>query len=352
MRATLCLALALGACDHVTVEDSLDIDLDFFTITGSSGELHSPYVKGTTFRLYVEHTDGDVDLSEWRAISADASIVRVDGQAGRSDLLTVDVTAAGEGVVEIEIVDGDGDGRAVRELEVWAPDRVDLLAYGPLLIGRPDEDAAVQEARLLEGGTATYLVRYTRDGRLLGGHGVLSANTSGGVTATPRTTFLFEDREWLQLTAPDGPGTGEVELFVDGDRARAVPVTIVGAASINEVTILTNEEGAEPGDGLVALAQSFDTERRRIFGVEYEWTIGGLVEDGAGDIYRYTYASDQPQMAVDRFGDKSGQHLIHSSGGAVDSSNDIGCSATPGGTDLTSSLWLAAPLLLLLRRRR
>ena len=56
--------------------------------------------------------------------------------------------------------------------------------------------------------------------------------------------------------------------------------------------------------------------------------------------------------AVARFGDKSGQHLIHSSGGAVDSSNDIGCSATPGGTDLTSSLWLAAPLLLLLRRRR
>ena len=55
------------------------------------------------------------------------------------------------------------------------PDRVELDAHGSLILGRADE-APVSEARVVENGEATYLVRYFRDGQQLHGNGVLSVD--------------------------------------------------------------------------------------------------------------------------------------------------------------------------------
>jgi hypothetical protein len=121
------------------------------------------------------------------------------------------------------------------------PDRVELLAHGSLILGRDDE-AVVREARLLEGGEATYLVRYFRGGRQLHGNGVLGVEAPEGVTSTPRTSFLFENREWLTLDTT-APMTGMLDVYADEVRVGSVPLVVVPEGSIEDIVVLTQSEG-------------------------------------------------------------------------------------------------------------
>jgi MYXO-CTERM domain-containing protein len=101
----------------------------------------------------------------------------------------------------------------------------------------------------------------------------------------------------------------------------------------------------------VALAQAYDANGERIFGVDYDWNVGGVVQQGDGDLYRYQFKSGQFVMVRAQRGTHADAVQIQSEGGHVGSTNHIGCAAGGGGGSLWGGL-VGLGLLGLWRRRR
>jgi uncharacterized protein (TIGR03382 family) len=344
------LVAAVGtACgETITLTDDIDFTWDFgITLSRFEEELHTPYVKGAQVTLQVYSDDDDRRFEGWRLTSSDPSVFEINRLSTTQYSLHGDGVAVGEGTSEITIRDDRGRVRGRGTVEVVAPDRIELEHHAYLIMGRRDE-AAVDDARIVAGGTSTYLVRYFRGDRELNGNGVLDAIASDGITPEPRTTFLFENREWLSIHTSE-PTSGSIELFADGESMGTFPVEVVPESEIEDVVLIAkSEHKAEPGDWLVVLAQAYDDQGRRLFGVDYEWMVDGVMQLGDGDLYRYKYDPDQPRLITARRGQHSDSITIHAESGFVDSSNDIGCSSSSP----TSGAIVFAGLALVLARRR
>lgn len=348
----LVVALGLGACGptyHMT--DDVDLTWDFeLTLSRFDDDLHSPYVRGARVTLFAHSSDDGERFAGWSIESSDPEVFRVDDSAVEAggDGLVAHGQAVGEGTARLRLLDDRGRevGRGVAEVRV--PDRVELAAHGSLILGRDDE-AVVSEARVVEGGEATYLVRYFRDGRELHGNGVLTADVPAGVTAQPRTSFLFENREWLTLDATDA-GTGTLQLRADGEAVVSLPLVVVPDSAIEDVVVLTeSEKGHDDGDWLVALAQAYDAQGARIFGVDYAWDVDGVAQSGDGDLYRYRFQRGMFEMVQAQRGAHRDAVMIQADAGFVDSSNRVGCTAGGSGSLLVG---LAGLGLVAVRRRR
>jgi MYXO-CTERM domain-containing protein len=346
----IAVALAVGACGpSYSMTDDVDLTWDFaLTPWRFDDLLHSPYVRGTTVTVYASSSDDKEDLRSWSIVSSDPTVFRIDGRVesvGRD--LAVRGQAVGEGIAKLSLRDARGHEVGHGVAEVRVPDAVELDAHGSLILGRDDE-AKVSEARVLAGGEATYLVRYFRDGQQLHGNGVLSVDTPAGVTATPRTSFLFENREWLTLDTTVA-GTGALQMFADGVAVATVPIAMVPESEIADVVVLTeSEDGRRDGEWLAALAQAYDTHGTRIFGVDYTWNVNGAMQTADGDLYRYKFKAGQYAMVRAQRGTHADVAMIQSGGGYVDSTNRVGCTAGGGGSLMVGLLGFG----LVWRRRR
>lgn len=351
LRHSICLlaCAAVGCTDSVTLSDDIDLIWDF-SVSRFNDDLNTPYVRGTSVTLFVSSSEDDQRFDGWMVESSDAGIFRVDGCTVGQSSLTCQGQAASEGVAALTVRDERGRSVGRGEAEVLLPDRVVLEAHGYLILGR-DAEAPVDDLRIIANGKSTYHVRYFRGDRELHGNGVLSAVTPAGITATPRTSFLFENREWLTLDTGATPGTGSIELFADGVPVGTHMVETVPESDITHVTIeAQSERGHEDGDSMVALAQAYDAQERRIFGVDFEWDLDGIEQLGDGDLFRYQLAQGVFRMVRARRGSHSDSVQIQAERGSVGSSNNIGCSASSGSGSLLAGLALAG--LLVLRRRR
>lgn len=353
LARSLLLAAALaapGCTADVTLTDSIDLSWDFVTLESFDDELHSPYVRGATMRLHVYSNDDDESFVGWTITSSDPAVFRVDDLATASDSLDARGTAVGEGVATLTVRDDDGDVVGHGLAEVLVPDRVELEAHGYLILGH-DADAAVGDPTMIANGTATFLVRYFHGDRELHGNGVLATEVAGGVTAEARTSYLFEDREWLTLRTGADPGAAAVTLFADGVAIATREVTIVPETAIADVDLLAqSDRGHDDGDWLVLLAQAYDAAGTRVFGIDFLWDVDGEGQDDAGDLYRYELTRGAHRMVTARKAGRSASVMIQSANGYVDSSNEVGCSAASP-RSLVPGLALIA-LGLLARRRR
>jgi hypothetical protein len=358
MRTPLALVLVapLAACTaDIYMTDDIDLTWDFeLTPRRFEGDLHTPYVKGAPVTLYVDSSDEDEDLSGWTIVSSDASVFRIDRISVDPDRHGISATgqAVGEGTAGLVVIDREGNRVGARAAEVLAPGNARLEAHGYLLLDRQGE-APVDEIRIVQGGTATYLVKYFRDGRELHGNSVLGAGSTPSLNATARTSFLFENREWIAIESTT-VGTNSVTLTSDGAPVASIPVVTVPETDITQVALATeSERGAEMDEWLVLLAQASDSINRRIFGVDFAWEIDGVMQTEAGDLYRYKFSAGQ---YVDVSAERSGHTAtarIQSSGGYVDSTNNVGCNA--GGARGLGSLGIALAAAMfgpLVRRRR
>jgi hypothetical protein len=330
------LALALvGAACGPTYSMTDDIDLTFdlaLTPRRFDDNLHSPYVRGAALTVFAHSSDDKEDLQGWSIESSDPAVFRIDGAvaSGGRDL-AMHGEAVGEGTAVLTLRDPRGHAVGHGVAEVRLPDAIELDAHGSLILGRDDE-ARVTEARVLAGGAATYLVRYFQGGRELHGNGVLSADVPAGMTAEPRTTFLFEDREWLTLHTTSVQ-TGPLQLLADGVAVAILPVAVVPESAIADVVVLTEpESGHKDGDWLAALAQAYDAGGARIFGVDYQWNVDGAAQQGDGDLYRYQFKAGQHTMVQAQRGTHADSAQIQSEGGFVGSTNHVGCAAGGGGS--------------------
>jgi hypothetical protein len=336
MRTLLALALVtpLAACGaDIYMTDDIDLTWDFdLTLRRFDGDLHTPYVKGAPVRLYVDSSDEDENLSGWTIVSSDASVFRIDQITVDPDQHGISATgqAVGEGIATLVVIDDNDDRVGSREAEVLAPNSARLDAHGYLIMDRQGE-APVDEIRIVQGGTATYLVNYFRDGRELHGNSVLGAGSTASLVATPRTSFLFENREWIAIESST-VGTNSVTLTSNGDPVATIPVVTVPETDITKVALAAeSERGAQMDEWLVLLAQASDTIDRRIFGVDFAWEIDGVMQTDAGDLYRYKFlAGHYVDVTAERSGHTASAR-IQSSGGYVDSTNNIGCNAGGAG---------------------
>jgi hypothetical protein len=358
----LLVALAAGGCNTVSLVDDIDTDLDFSPLTGPSDDLHSPYVQGAKLTIYIQSSNHKVDMTQWTIASSDPTVLAITGEKHTTDSsghpeFYIDCLAVAEGAVQLTVRDGNGRQLHQRTVAVALPDRVELMAHGLLLIGRPDADADVSEARIQAGGTATYLTRYWHGQEVLYGNGALSVESSDpSVDGHVEKTFLEEDRDWLQ-TSPALVGTATLGLIVGGVHVQDLPVVSVPASDVATIAIRGQDESqAHGGDWLVALAQAEDAQGRDIFGIDYDWQLDGVTQLGFGDLYRYQYDPRAPRVLTAHLGAMTASATIHGAG-FVDSSNDVGCSAAPGtvgraSLPVVAALWVAVLWLAALRRRR
>jgi hypothetical protein len=348
----LCVALTgLGACTtaRFTMTDDIDLTWDFVAVpTQFAADLHTPYVLGTKVTVFAHGSDDKQDFRGFTIDSSDASVFRIADSAVSSDgrSLAAHGQAMGEGTATLRLLDSKGHEVGRGFAEVLAPDQIGLYAHGSLILGRDDE-AKVNELRVVTGGLATYLVRYFRGGRELHGNGVLTLDAPAGLSAEARTTFLFENREWLAVQS-SAAGASALTLHAPGAPAMAVPVVTVADTAIADIVLLTqSEQGRRDGDWLVALAQAYDGAGTRIFGVDCMWKVDGLAQTADGDLYRYRFKQGQPHQVQALRGTHTDTTTIQSDQGYVSSSNAVGCAAGGGG----GSLIIGAAGLLGRRRR-
>jgi hypothetical protein len=340
------LAILASGCARVRLADSVDLTFDWSVVP--SDELHTPYVAGADFSLYTLGVDEE-DQVGWRLASGDSSVLRIDSTANGD----AEVTATGAGVATVSVLDADGGTVHRAPLEVRRADRAELFAHGGLILGRPELQEDWDEIRILAGGSATFEVRWLDGDERLFGHGALSATAEGDITVRPRRTYLFEDREWVTFT-PHAPGTYEVELAANGVPVRTVRVVAVTEDAVARVRLHgMDESGAREGETLTVLAQAYDAEERPIFGVEYAWELDGALQEGAGDLYRYTFAPGAVRSLCARFDRLEAEVSIQAREGFVDSTNRLGCAAAgagrPSGAPLAPALVLAVAMVA--RRR-
>lgn len=348
----LCLLAAAG-CQEVTLVDDVDLALDWSPVTGPTDAVHSPYVIGAKFGLWVRTTKDD-KLDGWRLESSDEGVLAVGSAALSQDRerFSAAADARRAGSVELRVLDSGGSVRHRHTVVVARPDRVDALPHGPLLIGR-DGVASEERPQVLHGGTATFLVQYSAGGEALAGHGALAVSAAGAVQGHVEQTSFLEDRDWLVIDGAAAAGASDLDLLVGGEHARTLTVDTVAEDAIARVALTDpGEADAHDKAWLVTLAETFDAAGRTLHGVEFQFTADGKAEQGYGDLYRYAYAAKRPVMLEATHGAHVDGIVIHSSGGFVDSTNRLGCAATPGGARGSAiGLGLIVACLLLRRRR-
>jgi hypothetical protein len=342
---TLALALlaAAGCGPTVTVDDDVDIDWDFIELTGPSSSMHTPYVAGASMTLYVHSTDDKETMNGWTMESSDTSVFTLEtAQHDKDHHLWAKAHAGGDGTAQVRVRNAEGNVVLSQPVEVRVPDRVQVMAHGLLIIGKSEDESKVDEVRLLSGGTATFLVRYYLSNRILYGNGTLGVDAPPQVVATTPRTYLFEDRDWLQVT-PNMAGASSLGLKVNGYHFADLPLTVVDAGQVQSLRILgADESHAKKDQWLVALGQAYDAQMRQVYGVEFQWEVNGQSESGFGDLYRYRFDPTKPKMLAANYNNMAAVVMIHSGAGYVDSSNHIGCSAVPG----AGTPWALLPLFL------
>jgi hypothetical protein len=353
----LCGLVMFGAsgCRDMYLADDIDLDFNWSPLEGVGSSLHTPYIVGTSVTIAAEDALNEDDDVEFTLTSSDETVLRIDSQAQG----VASCTAVGAGETEITVFDGEGDEIYSRTVTVRVPTRAELYFHGPLILGLDYEEALADSTlRILRGGVGTFLVRYYDGDELLYGNGVLSATSSAedqGVALYEEQTFLFENREWLQIQALE-LGTYTVDLFAGDVAVGHGVVEVVDESAVDDFELLAESTaGADDEEVLAVLAQAYDADGNPLYGVEYSWDLDGVDESGYGDLYRYTYDRDASvPLGASRNGVRQ-EITIQASDGWVSSTNFIGCSTAgprPGAPALPVVAGGALLLLGLASRRR
>lgn len=341
------VAFAAAGCHSYALADDVDTVWDLSPTP--SDHLNTPYVIGAT--VGVRALGVDDDLEKFTVTSEDESVVRcvADGEGGS------ECTMVSPGTATLDLLK-DGDVVHTSDVEVKIPTSATLTPRGPILVAASEDDVdPVTDARVLVGGTATFLVRYFADGELLSGTGALGVETkSGDAVGTATDLSFFESREWLQVS-PTSQGPSVLTITADEHPVATFAIAGVPASAVADVALdRESESGAKDGDWLVVLANATDKDGEPIFGIDYDWDIDGDTQDGSGDLFRYEFDSREEQTLTATFNGSSSSISIHEQPGSgfVDSSNSA-CSMSnaPSSSRAVAMIAVALAAASLMRRR-
>lgn len=345
--------LCASGCGSVYLSDDIALDLRLSALLIPSDSLHAPYVPGTKVRFFVHSTKDRERMDGWTLESLDPTVLQVVRQSVQDHRLSAECLTLAEGQATLLVRDSGGQEIHRSTVDIEQPDRADLYAHGPLIIGRTE--APRTEAQVLAGGAATFLVEYSRAGHRVYGNGVLSAEGGADVLAEPRTTFLLINREWLTVTAVNGRvGTTPITLKANGRPVAVLSVRAAQEADIARIDVLGEDEArGQRGDPMALIVQAYDKADAVIYGVTYNFMLAGAMQNGTGDLFRYTFDPDKPTLLTAVHGALRSSAMLHTGMGYVSSTNVIGCQAAPGrpAPAVPALFGLGVALCLLSRRR-
>jgi hypothetical protein len=324
-------ALSLGCGGppgpSVAMQDSFEI-----TLFHAQEDLHTPYVVGAKFNITVA-TTGNTTTAGWTLSSSNPSVLSVGSSTDSTDF---PVTAVAPGQTTLSVLDASKKVLDTHVVEVAEPDSVQLAAHGLLLAGLSDSEAQVSHASVLEGGTATFLVRYYQGARELYGNGAVTPTSSGPVTATTTASSFADDRDWIALNATNTAGSGQVALAVGGRTVTIVPVQVVASSTIARIgTIAQSESKASDGETLYVFGRAFDSQGVEVYGASYTWVAGGTTVSGVAgpqpsDLLSYNYSSSASETVTATYSTFLTSTTVHGTGGTVGSTTAVDCSVARG----------------------
>lgn len=351
--ALLAPVLLAGCQEDVHFADSMDLVFDFGPL-GTFGELHTPYVRGAGMRLRVDlrpaldPADFTLEVSDPDAFVCEITETQRSREPEELNGWYLSCDALAEAELDLFVVDDEGEVLGGELIDIRVPDGFELHAAAPMFLSSTtDADSLTHTPQVLAGGTATFEVRWFSGSERLYGNDVLDSDSVEGLETVHDTTYLFEDREWIQLT-PAEPGTLTVPLYADAAAVDSFELVVVDESAIDHVELHGEDESlAEEEDPLVVVAQAYDAADAPIYGVAFSWLHDGELEDGLGDLYRYSYDPDYEADLEAWHGELGNAVTIHGEG-YVDSSNNLGCQS------VAAAPWLGSLIFFVLfgRRRR
>ena len=139
-------------------------------------------------------------------------------------------------------------------------------------------------------------------------------------------------------------------FFHEGLTADYSPEPMRDGRSLDSIEVYGQDESvAEEGESLVLLAQAYDIDGAPVFGVAYSWDVSGTAYEEQGDLYRYEYDENEPEVVGANFGELRAEVSVHVGEGYVDSSNNVGCDSSGVGVGFGSAI---ASLLAAVSRKR
>lgn len=335
------LSLAVPACgggQPVTMADSFDLDI----FGPHVNDLHGPYVSGAEFQINVG-SSASQSQAGWTLSSSDPNVVQVTSPLTGG---SASVKAVRPGVTTLRVLDASGNVLDTHAAVVAIPDTVKLSAEGPLLTGASDDAAVITQAAIVEGGQATFLVRYFAQGMELYGSGALTPGGTTDIAATTASTSFASARDFLQVTPDLKATTGVVSLRVGGSVVGELPVSVVPPSALSHVSLLPQStDAAQPGDSLVLYAHAVGTVAGQavdVYGASFNWLIDGKPEvsafiDGPADLFFYSYDSSVTEDVAPSYGSLTTPYaIVHGNGGSVGSTATapLACAVygAPGGT--------------------
>lgn len=357
MRAPLNLVLlaalsALLACgEPVVISDNVVTD-----VRGARrfDELAPRLVEGAELVISVDRRGLRDDVSAWRLVSSDPSVLQVTPQPqdpeADTDTLTYDAVALASGAVELTVLDDRGEVRDAASVLVKRPDALGFFSRVHALAGEPLEVGVDAPPQVVVGGEATFEVRYFAEGERLYGLAPLAGLSAEGVLIDAPAVSLGVDEQYLTVSAPVA-GPQRVQLVINGVEVGAFDVEFVEPYAVASVHLDGDDEGAaDAGDALDVLAFTTDAAGAPIFGARCAWSVGEAPVTGEGERLGYTYNPNlERRLSADCEGVQSSL-VVHGDDFFASASSSVGCSAVPGAAASIGGLVVAA--LALSRRRR
>lgn len=367
--AAIALSTGCNGGDPVYFYDNVDLSFNWAALlvpylepfTETADQLHGPYVSGSSFTVWVYTERKRLRFDEFTVTSSDPSVFTVEnvvvhpGDDDVHDSIELTVHALGDGLADLQLIDGDGEIFDTAPIDVRRPDRAELHAAGPMFVDSSLAPSLTADPHVLNTSVATFQVQWFDGDELLNGNQSLTLEADPSLGAVVAQTYLFEDREWLLLN-PSIEGEYAISLLANGLPVQDVTVTVVPPEAVTRIELIGQDESTaevpedtdDTATWLTVLGQAFTDDDTPVYGVAYAWNVGGVDEAGYGDLYRYEFDPEQPKTAIAEFNGLSAELDIHAGEGYVDSSNNLGCNTA---SRQTSTLAIFAALGLLYRRR-
>jgi hypothetical protein len=324
-------------------------------------ELSNPYALGSAIHVDVHHVQAS-QLAALAVQSDTPAVLRVDQFSVNQDHISVDLTAVGEGMARLQVVDRGGREQHGAGIVVRAPDSARIYAHGPLrVLGRTTASlpsTVVSEARVLAGATGVFAVGYFRGTERVYGHNIANVAPVPQIMVQNQTSGGAPVNEWLFIT-PSASGT--IAIQPNGTQVATLPVIAVAESELQSLTL--SEEVTEKKDEkqqIWVYAQLRDGTGRNVYGTYCSWTLDGAAQTSqdnppqtSGDLYRYEWDQGGARRTLAATcKSQSGTLAIQAGRGWVSNTTYLGCNAAPGGAGAPTLFAILLVALMMWRLRR